>query len=421
MSLIKNSIYNLAGFIIPTALAIPALGILSRQLGTESFGIFTLVFALIGYASIFDAGITRAVIREIAIFRDNIEEKKKIISTASSVVLMLAAVASFLLYFFADSVTALLKVSSQYVNQVNESLIIIALIIPIYLLNQVWLAYLEGEEKFGNINIQKTISSTLLAVLPAIFCIYSPHLISAVIGLAIARILSLVITFFIGRKFIVEASVIIHRVTLVRLIHFGGWLAVSNIISPLMVYFDRFVISHVMGAAKVAFYTAPSEGVTRLINIPYALSRALFPKLSNVKTYQEKKNLEKKSYLILTLVCLPIVIVGMIFAKLILTLWLGPEYAGTAALVMQILLIGFYFNSLAQIPYSALQANGYSKTTALIHVFEIIPYLTLLFWLTNKYGVTGTAVAWSVRTMIDFILLFLLSKRKVKIQMPASI
>lgn len=406
MSLIKNSIYNLAGFIVPTTLAIPALGILSRQLGTESFGIFTLVFALIGYASIFDAGITRAVIREIAIFRNDDLEKKKIISTASFVVIFLGVIASLILYFNAERISSLLKVSQIYVAQVVHSLTIIAFIIPVYLLNQVWLAYLEGEEKFGNINIQKCISSTLLAVLPAVFCIYSPELISAVIGLAIARLFSLIITFFIGKRFIFEAKVKIYFPTLIRLVSFGGWLAISNIISPLMVYFDRFVISHVMGAAKVAFYTAPSEGVTRLINIPYALSRALFPKLSNIKTHQEKRKLEQKSYLIISLVCLPIVLLGIIFAKFILTLWLGPDYAGTAVLVMQILLIGFYFNSLAQIPYSALQASGYSRTTALIHVFEIFPYLFLLFWLTGQYGVIGTAIAWSFRTIADFIILF---------------
>nr|WP_308437819.1 oligosaccharide flippase family protein [Acinetobacter seifertii] len=78
MSLIRNSVYNIAGFAIPTLIAIPTLGILARQLGVEKFGLFTLAFAIVGYASIFDGGITRAVIREIAIFRDKKEEQKKL-------------------------------------------------------------------------------------------------------------------------------------------------------------------------------------------------------------------------------------------------------------------------------------------------------------------------------------------------------
>ena len=102
MSLIRNSVYNIAGFAIPTLVAIPALGILARQLGVEKFGLFTLAFAIVGYASIFDGGITRAVIREIAIFRDK-KEEQKIISTASVSVLILGTIAAILLVLFSNN------------------------------------------------------------------------------------------------------------------------------------------------------------------------------------------------------------------------------------------------------------------------------------------------------------------------------
>lgn len=414
MSLIKNSFYNLLGFIVPTVLAIPALGILARQLGTENFGIFTLIFALIGYASIFDVGITRSVIREIAMFRGNVDEQHKIMSTASTVIILLGILAASLLIFSTTAITSALNVTASNIFQVNQAIRILALIIPVFLLNQVWLSYLEGEEQFANINIQKCLSSSLLAILPTIFCLYEPSLISAVIGLALARVCSLIITFIVSRQVILSLKLRIYKDTLIRLISFGGWLALSNIISPLMVYFDRFIISHVMGASKVAFYTAPAEGVMRLINIPYALSRALFPKLSNVTDQNEKKRLRRLSYLLISIICIPVVIVSVLFAKLILTTWMGPAYGGEAVYVMQVLMIGFYFNSVAQIPFSTLQAEGRSKTTAMIHIVEIVPYLCLLFWCTHHMGVVGTAIAWSLRNVIDFFLLFFSSRKLIK-------
>lgn len=69
MSLLKNSIWNFGGYIIPTIVALPALGYIARELGAERFGLFALCTAIVGYASIFDAGLTRAVIREIAFNR----------------------------------------------------------------------------------------------------------------------------------------------------------------------------------------------------------------------------------------------------------------------------------------------------------------------------------------------------------------
>ena len=90
---------------------------------------------------------------------------------------------------------------------------------------------------------------------------------------------------------------------------------------------------------------------------------------------------------------------------------MGLNYGNQAANVLCILLIGFYFNSLAQIPFSVLQAKGKSKTTALIHAIEIFPYLGLLFYMTYHLGLIGTAIAWSVRMGVDLILLFVLSRK----------
>ncbi|MBK4459297.1 oligosaccharide flippase family protein, partial [Enterobacter hormaechei] len=111
MSLIRNSIYNLAGFAIPTIVAIPALGLLARLLGPEAFGLFTLVFALIGYASIFDAGISRAVIREISLYREDKKEKYNIISTASLVVIILGLLALIIMALSTPEIVQLLNVS----------------------------------------------------------------------------------------------------------------------------------------------------------------------------------------------------------------------------------------------------------------------------------------------------------------------
>ena len=78
MKIAKNSFFNIAGYIIPGILSIPILGYMARELGIEEFGLFTIILALVGYASIFDVGITRSVIREIAIFKNNEEEVLKI-------------------------------------------------------------------------------------------------------------------------------------------------------------------------------------------------------------------------------------------------------------------------------------------------------------------------------------------------------
>ena len=121
MSLIKHSIYNLAGFVIPTLVAIPSLGILARTLGTESFGLFTLAFAVVGYASIFDAGLTRAVIREISIFREDLQERKNIISTATITVAILGLFAAILIFLSVGKIAGFLNVSNDLTSNFEKS------------------------------------------------------------------------------------------------------------------------------------------------------------------------------------------------------------------------------------------------------------------------------------------------------------
>ncbi|BDR38651.1 flippase [Escherichia coli] len=412
MSLIKNSFLNIVGYVVPTLVAIPALGYLARSLGAERFGIFTLAMALVGYAGIFDAGMTRAVIREIAIYRNDFLEKKRIASTAVFFVLCLGIVGTALMFFLSFKISNILNVSKIYEQEVAVSLKILSFSIPIFLVNQIWLAVLEGEEKFFNVNVQKWISSSLLAGLPALMLImYKTSLVGAITGLLIGRILALLVNIIFSYKFIFSSGIRFHRYIFARLIRYGGWITISNIISPVMSYFDRFIVSYLSGAHVVAFYSAPAEAVSRLSIIPAALSRAVFPKLSSAKNDNEKKVNLKLSYILLSAVCGPIVLICFLFSEHILALWLGENFKGLPSLILRILLIGFLFNCFAQIPFTLIQAAGKSKVTASLHMSELFPYLILLFVFVKYYGIIGAAIAWTSRMIVDSLILFYLSQK----------
>src|SRR6266849_6884349 len=59
--LARNTVWNLVGSAAPMAVAVFCIPILIRGLGHERFGVLTLAWALIGYASLFDLGLGRAL------------------------------------------------------------------------------------------------------------------------------------------------------------------------------------------------------------------------------------------------------------------------------------------------------------------------------------------------------------------------
>ena len=64
--LARNTFWNLAGSVAPMGVAAVCIPLLIKGLGTDRFGVLTLVWALIGYATLFDLGLGRALTQLVA-------------------------------------------------------------------------------------------------------------------------------------------------------------------------------------------------------------------------------------------------------------------------------------------------------------------------------------------------------------------
>lgn len=398
----KNTIVNLFGMLIPGLISIPAMAYLARSLDVELFGILLLAYALVGYAGIFDAGLARAVIKKISSSVDE-DLNSKIMSTALIGVLFLSLIPASFLWIFSDTVCSWLKVSEIYVGDAGLSIKLLAIVIPFFLIGTVSFAYLEGKQLFWELNKYKIITGTLIGVVPAIMVYYYSGLVSAVVGLLIARVISTIISFIALKRNLKKIYFVFSRKILVDLMTFGGWITVSNIISPLMVYADKFILSNLVGANRVVFYNAPADLIQKISILPGALAKVAFPMFShNVK---DSKMNEKNAYIGLTIALLLLLIPLFFLSGLVLNLWLGEPYGNKSSMILKVLIVGFFFNGLAQIPFSRIQALGKARITAFLHLFEVIPYLILLYFLVNSYGVIGAAYAWTIRMTLDFVLL----------------
>src|SRR4029077_11732151 len=64
--LARNVFWNMIGNGAPMIVAVVCIPILIRELGKERFGVLALAWALIGYASLFDLGLGRALTQLVA-------------------------------------------------------------------------------------------------------------------------------------------------------------------------------------------------------------------------------------------------------------------------------------------------------------------------------------------------------------------
>src|SRR5918998_1230956 len=64
--LARNTIFNFAGQAAPLLVALVAIPLLIEGLGTDRFGVLTLAWIVIGYFSLFDLGLGRAMTQLVA-------------------------------------------------------------------------------------------------------------------------------------------------------------------------------------------------------------------------------------------------------------------------------------------------------------------------------------------------------------------
>jgi O-antigen/teichoic acid export membrane protein len=209
----------------------------------------------------------------------------------------------------------------------------------------------------------------------------------------------------------------ITRAAIMPLFRLGGWMTASNIVGPLMLYMDRFVIGGLISAAAVAYYATPYEVVTKLLIISGAISAVMFPAFgaSFARDLSRTVDLYRRGMKCTVAIMLPLILLLALIAKEGLTLWLGPEFADHSLHVAQFLLVGTLAFGIETLPFALIQGAGRPDIPAKLNLIEIPFYAATLYWFIERYGVTGAAAAWALRAVVDALLLLVFAQRLLRV------
>ena len=410
---LRHSLLNLGGAAIPILIGLPCLGVLARTLGPGSLSVFLLILALVGYAGVLDMGISRAVVALVAERADDREARLRVLSTALLTVSAVGVAVSLLLLVAAGPlVTGVLGLDGPDALDAIAGFRLTALTILPLLIFLCAQGYLDGTQQFAEANLQRAITGSLPILTATVAAVISVSVAGTMAGFLVGRLISLAVV-MIRRDFWRLLSIrMLDRETLHRLVGFGSWVTVSGIVSPVMGYLDRFILAAARGSAVVSFYAAPAEAVFRLLVIPTAITRSLFPKLSQPADHAARRDVIRQTYVMLLVASLPAVAIGLIWAPQILDLWLGPDFRQGSTTVLRILMVGFLAGGLAQIPLTRLLAASRPDTVAILHLCQLLPFLAIAYQLGLVYGAAGAAAAWSLRNIIDLALLSFFARRQ---------
>ncbi len=415
--LARNTALNLIFQIIPLLLAILTIPVTIRGLGTDRFGMLGIAWMVMGYFSLFDLGLSRALIKFVGekLALNQEKEIPEYFWTSLLIMTGLGLLAAVLVVWGANSLALrVLKIPAALTGESIIAFIVMGCSIPVVITTVALWGVMEARQKFLQVNIIRTVNGILTMVIPIIALPFTTHIGYIILAMMAAKFVLWFVSFRVCLNIMpILKQVRITRQAVVPLLKLGGWMSVSNMISPVMVYFDRFLIGAILSVAAVAYYITPYEIVTKLLIIAVALNRVLFPAFSashklDVERTMRMYTLGRK---VLIVFLFPVVLLIIILAHAGLTLWVGKDFAEQSTLVMQCLAIGVFFNAPAQVAVSILQGSGRADLTAKLHLVETPLYLGLFWVLVHRFGINGAAITWSARIFFDMAILFFMVYR----------
>jgi O-antigen/teichoic acid export membrane protein len=312
-------------------------------------------------------------------------------------------------------VTRILKIPVALQGETQRAFYILAASIPVVILTSGFRGILEGCQRFDLSNAIRMPLSLLMLLAPMAVLPFD-HSLVVITGLllAIRAVATVVHALFVLRVVPgLLARPVIQRSMLRSLLAQGSWMTVSNVVSPLLVTLDRFVIGAALSIGAVTYYTVPYEAVTKLWLLPIAVATALFPEFAATFRRDPVRGarLYRRGVTTLLLLLFPVTLVIVTGAHLGLRLWLGPAFAEHSTAVVQILAVGVLINSMAHIPFTLIQGIGRSDLTAKLHLAEVGPFIGVLWLLIARFGIVGAAIAWTIRCVLDSVILFAIANR----------
>lgn len=410
-----NTGWNVIGQLLPLPVGVLVVRALIGSIGMDRYGFLSLVWVMVGYAGFFDFGINRALTRTVALRLANGDEPgaRHIANVGMTFLLLFGlVVGAFFCVASGLLVRRALGVPPHLQEEAARAVWWVGLSIPFVLTTAGYSGILSAFQKFPAMNVIKIAMGVATYIVPLLVSLINNRLEYVVGAILVLRVVTNSAHAWVCHR---ECAFRFKpgkpdKPTAHELFSLGGWMSVTNFVSPLMTYLDRLLMGSLLNIRMVAFYSTPYDLVNRSMVLPNAIMGVVFPMASGLRAGTEgARSMLSDSIRLLFVIMYPVIFGFFVVAHVGFEIWLGSDFAAHSAVVLQILCIGVLANALAQPPAVMIQAAGHPKWMAILHVIELPLFLVALYGLTSRYGIIGTAIASTLRNVLDAMAVYVMA------------
>lgn len=367
--------------VINTMAMVVAYPIYLHFLGYEKYGVWLVLATVLTFAQLGSLGMGPAVMKLVAeeYGRGDVKGIQHYVTTALALLCVSGIVALIVILALKNQIVTAFNLNDENAKMVLWLLPYIGILSIYVFMVQVFEAVLSGLGRMDLTNyvqsLGRGVSVTVAGLLLFTGFGVKSLLIGSVFSYLVIHIATLVCIWRIAPiRFLQINSFDVYRCK--RLLHFGGAVFGSSLISMLLSPFNKLMLSRYAGVSTVPIYEIAYNGSMQIRSLIEVGLRALMPEISrlgaNMMEYARDRvnSIYHCAMKLIFFLGVPLYAGLIIAATLLLRLWLGEKFVATLPGAFRIILIGTFFSLLCVPAYYTLMGLGRVNQCFLSHLIQ---------------------------------------------------
>lgn len=414
MELRINITANFIGQIFTSLVGFIFIPIYIQYLGVESYGLIGIFSIITAWFSILDAGLSPALIREMALFTGGKHNPYSIRTLLFSVeyFFLIVAIIIFLLLLFASNWISIYWIHSKSNSSdiIQKSIILMGVMFSLKFFESIYKNSIIGLQYQVQINMYEIITSLIKAIGAFLLLKYvSPSLLiffSWQLFLSIAYILFLKykINFLLPAA---ESKINFSLTSLLSLKSFAGGMMIMVILSLFQTQVDKILLSKILSLNEFGLYTLTFTAAGALMVLTSPVSQALYPRMNQVFQKGDQREFMFLYHIgnqIILILFGSASILLFFFPKLFLLFWTNnPDITSNSFSLLSLVALGFFFSGINTMSFTAVLTYSNLQSANYIKIFLVIISIPAILYFVPTYGSKAAAIIWLFGSLVNYI------------------
>jgi len=328
-----------------------------KYLSAEKYGLWTLVSVVLTFSQLGQLRIGVAIVKYVSsnYWKKDFRSITEYTTTALYILTVPSLIVVCVLFFLNAQIAGLLGVKKVFMSEGEHLVFCVGLLSIFSFYIDVLRSTIDG---VGRFDISRTVLffcrlfQIILAVglLVSGFGIWSLYL--GFLFYNVVAVIAFIIVLECNFKMRIFSLYAYKKQKMKDIFSFSGALTIASIANMLVVPFNKIIISRYVGLSEVAYYHIAYRLINAVRSTIFKGLEALMPKFSelyskSVDSVRPLLSIHKKGMLFALITTLPLFSMMFVFANPILKTWLGKGFHDQIAVILRILLIGWFFNIMA--------------------------------------------------------------------------